>query len=75
MSDFDAVIGELARRGTPLSMDEVLSHCETGTPFPKGAFAVTFDDGFENNLSVARPVLEEHRVPRDRLCHVQLRRP
>jgi peptidoglycan/xylan/chitin deacetylase (PgdA/CDA1 family) len=63
VSDFDAIVGELARCGTPVSMDDVLAHCLSGAPFPKGAFAVTFDDGFENNLSVARPVLEKHRIP------------
>jgi len=61
--EFDAIIGSLSAHGTPIAMDDVLAHCESGRPFPKGAFAVTFDDGFENNLSVARPVLERHGVP------------
>ena len=30
---------------------------------PHRAFAITFDDGFENNYSVAAPVLEEFSVP------------
>jgi peptidoglycan/xylan/chitin deacetylase (PgdA/CDA1 family) len=63
VDEFDGIIGSLCARGTPVSMDDVLAHCETGQPFPKGAFAVTFDDGFENNLSVARPVLQQYGVP------------
>lgn len=63
VNEFDDIIGGLRARGTPVSMDDILTHCEKGRPFPKGAFAVTFDDGFENNLSVARPVLQRHGVP------------
>ncbi len=58
----DAIEG-LARAGEPLSMDQVAETCKSARPFPKGAFAVTFDDGFENNWSVARPILEELKIP------------
>lgn len=63
VDEFDAIIDNLCARGVPVSMDDVLSHCDSKWPFPKGAFAVTFDDGFENNLSVAQPVLRRHGVP------------
>ena len=46
-----------------LSMDDVLSHITQKKPFPENATAVTFDDGFENNYTVARPILEEHEIP------------
>jgi peptidoglycan/xylan/chitin deacetylase (PgdA/CDA1 family) len=32
-------------------------------PIPANVFVVTFDDGYENNLTVALPILEELRVP------------
>lgn len=63
VDEFDRIIGRLRVLGTPVSMDQVLENCESGKAFPKRAFAVTFDDGFENNFSVARPVLERHNVP------------
>lgn len=49
--------------GQPLSMDEVIEHCQADKPFPPRAFAVTFDDGFENNFSLAAPILREFSVP------------
>lgn len=55
----DAVSGV----GQALSMDEVLWHCENNLAFPPKSFAVTFDDGFENNLSVAAPLLADLNVP------------
>lgn len=53
----------LSKCGLPLSMNEVLNHIETRTPFPARAFAITFDDGFENNLSVAAPILSDLNIP------------
>lgn len=63
VADFRAVVEALARRGEPLSMDQVVSIAASGQAFPRGAFAVTFDDGFENNLTVARPVLDALNIP------------
>lgn len=42
----------------PISMDQVVS----GT-WPKNPIAITFDDGFENNYTVAAPLLDEFKVP------------
>ena len=46
-----------------MSMDEVLAYCESGEAFPENAFAITFDDGFENNISVAAPILADLNIP------------
>jgi peptidoglycan/xylan/chitin deacetylase (PgdA/CDA1 family) len=32
-------------------------------PFPKHAVAITFDDGFRNNVTTAYPILEKYQVP------------
>ena len=53
----------LAVAGTAISMDDVLVRSQTGEPYPPRAFAVTFDDGFANNLSVAAPILDDFAVP------------
>ena len=60
---FARVLLKLARAGTALSMDEVLAHLAEHEPFPPRAFAVTFDDGFANNLHVAAPILADLGVP------------
>lgn len=63
VEEFRSVLEELGRRGKALSMDDVASGCATGRPFPRGAFAITLDDGFENNVSVARPILNALGIP------------
>jgi peptidoglycan/xylan/chitin deacetylase (PgdA/CDA1 family) len=60
---FGAVVGELAAAGEPVSMDDVVAAHEGGAALPPRAFAITFDDGFRNNLTVAAPILERAGVP------------
>jgi peptidoglycan/xylan/chitin deacetylase (PgdA/CDA1 family) len=61
--EFHAILEALGRRGKAVSMDDVAACCAAGRPFPRGAFAITFDDGFENNVSVARPILDRLGIP------------
>ena len=60
---FARVIQRLHKTGRALTMDEVLYYFSRGREVPPRSFAVTFDDGFENNLSVAAPVLADYGVP------------
>jgi peptidoglycan/xylan/chitin deacetylase (PgdA/CDA1 family) len=62
-ADFRTMLEAVGRVGRAMSMDDVVSICRNGEPFPKGAFAITFDDGFENNLTVARPILNQLGIP------------
>lgn len=62
LDEFVEVIGDLAQSGTGVSMDEVIAFHESGAQPPPRAFAITFDDGFENNLTVAVPVLADFRL-------------
>lgn len=54
---------QLAAAGHPISMNAVVEHIDLQEEFPPRAFAVTFDDGFENNLSVAAPILADLQIP------------
>jgi peptidoglycan/xylan/chitin deacetylase (PgdA/CDA1 family) len=60
---FESCMARLSRKGTALSMDEILAISKKRTPFPPNSFAVTFDDGFENNLTLAAPILRHWRIP------------
>ena len=61
-NEFQEFLDSMVKTGHPVTMDEVLDFC-SGNPLPKKSFAVTFDDGFLNNLTVAVPVLEAFGVP------------
>lgn len=61
--DFEKLVRALADHGVAISMDDVLGHLREGRRFPPGAYAITFDDGFANNLEVAAPVLEASATP------------
>lgn len=47
----------------PITMDECLTACLGESDLPLRSFTVTFDDGFENNISVAAPILLDLGVP------------
>jgi len=61
-SEFKFFIESLCELGTPVSTDNLIEF-SNGRRVPDGAFVITFDDGFENNLSVAAPILKKHNVP------------
>lgn len=60
---FFSIIKELKVAGNPLSMDDVVEHHIDREPYPPNSFAITFDDGFENNYSVAAPLLKDLAIP------------
>lgn len=59
---FSNIIGSLVRTGNPVSMAEVIEYCN-GKVLPERSFAITFDDGFKNNLDNGLPILEKYNVP------------
>ncbi len=61
--DFERVLDDLLVNGSPVSMSDVAEYVTGVRELPPRAFAVTFDDGFENNFSVAAPQLERRAVP------------
>jgi len=53
----------LAREGcATLTMAEVARHLQAGTPFPRRAMAITFDDGFGSVAEIAQPILARYSL-------------
>jgi peptidoglycan/xylan/chitin deacetylase (PgdA/CDA1 family) len=59
---FNLCLKSLMRIGNPLSMNELISIFKSNLSLPKNSFVITFDDGFENNYSVAMPVLVDYKI-------------
>jgi peptidoglycan/xylan/chitin deacetylase (PgdA/CDA1 family) len=60
--NFAAQMEILRNERLPLPMDEFVSRLEART-LPRDAVAVTFDDGYVDNLTHAKPVLDRAAVP------------
>ncbi|HYA66720.1 MAG TPA: polysaccharide deacetylase family protein [Burkholderiaceae bacterium] len=59
---FEQQMDWLRRSGRVVSLDETLAAVQSGK-IEQQAFAVTFDDGYLDNLQVALPILKAHRIP------------
>jgi len=60
---FREIIDRLQNTGTAISMDEIVEAKHCNKPLPPRSFAISFDDGFENNYSIATPILREFNIP------------
>ena len=59
---FEEHLDVLVHARTVLPMRELVHRLGDGT-LPQGAVALTFDDGYADNLLNAKPILERHGVP------------
>ena len=62
-SEFDWQMAFLAKNFRPERLGTLLRMCREKREIPAGSVAVTFDDGFLDNYSVAYPILRRHGVP------------
>jgi peptidoglycan/xylan/chitin deacetylase (PgdA/CDA1 family) len=60
--NFAAQLRELRRGYAPLGLREALARLAEGR-LPPRAVALTLDDGYADNLTTARPLLEAERIP------------
>jgi len=56
---FDALLGWLGKSFTVIRLERAIALLAAGT-LPPRAVAITFDDGYADNFTVARPILEAH---------------
>ena len=61
--EFKELIKQLKNTGHPLSMEDICNLNQTKQPPPPNSYAITFDDGFENNFTLAAPILEHFSTP------------
>ncbi len=59
---FERQVRWLARHRTLVSLTEVVAHLG-GASLPRGAVALTFDDGYRDTLTHALPILKKYGVP------------
>ena len=59
----DLHLTELKRRFELVHLDEWLRRAREGSPLPRLACAITFDDGWRDNYEFALPVLVKHKAP------------
>lgn len=52
----------LRRHAHPISLLELVHHLQNGS-LPERSVAVTFDDGYADNLYQAKPLLEKYEIP------------
>jgi peptidoglycan/xylan/chitin deacetylase (PgdA/CDA1 family) len=60
---FERHIETVARKFSPVTMDDVVDFVKAGRKLPPRSVAVTFDDGFADNYEIALPILNRYGVP------------
>lgn len=60
---FDAHMDIVARDFSPVTVEDVAEFAKSGKRLPARAVAVTFDDGFADNHSIALPILGRYGIP------------
>lgn len=61
-NNFANHVAVLRQHFCPLTLDDLVTRAWTGT-LPRRAVALTFDDGYVDNLELAIPILERSEVP------------
>jgi peptidoglycan/xylan/chitin deacetylase (PgdA/CDA1 family) len=60
---FEQQMKFLSQRRRVISLDQLIQQLEKGEPIRRGTVAITFDDGYRNNFTVAAPILAKYNLP------------
>lgn len=61
--EFENQLKFLKEHNKILNMHQLIWHIKNKIPFPEYSVVLTFDDGFENNYTVAYPLLKKYQIP------------
>jgi peptidoglycan/xylan/chitin deacetylase (PgdA/CDA1 family) len=59
---FDEQMRILRAKFNPVTLDDIADWLNGNKPLPPRSVAVTFDDGFEDNYTVAAPLMEKYNI-------------
>jgi len=62
-TQFEAQLKYFKKHFDVISMAEAFHRVQHNVPFARKTITVSFDDGFQNNLTNALPLLEKHQIP------------
>lgn len=60
---FERQMRFLSKQRRVVSLDNLIASLKSGDPLPRGTVAITFDDGYLDNLNVAAPILACYGLP------------
>lgn len=63
IQNFERQVQQLLRTAVPISLTQFITHLQQDAPIPNNSVVFTFDDGYENNCTVAYPVLRRYQIP------------
>ncbi|MBL7893953.1 MAG: polysaccharide deacetylase family protein [Bacteroidia bacterium] len=63
VSDFEKTLVYLKHNFNIVSLSEIFKNHQSGVAPQKKTVALTFDDGYLNNFTVALPILKKHNIP------------
>jgi|GEM_PF-2458544 Predicted xylanase/chitin deacetylase len=61
--DFDNQISYLKENCHVVPLKSLLGNIDNGIPVPDHTVAITFDDGYQSNYTLAYPILEKYQTP------------
>ena len=61
--EFHKCLKDIKKNYNLLSLKEIIFNIKHNLDLPNNTCAITFDDGFENNYSVAAPILDDLKMP------------